>query len=95
MKKLGAVLVLGMLCASSAAHAENTITTVVSPDQKTVTTTSDQGRTTVDYTQTVTGSTTTTTFEPAKPAYQPMGRDDYKPTGPDGYQPMGRNNLGR
>ena len=95
MKKLSAILVSGMLCASSAAHAENTVTTVVSPDQKTVTTTSDQGRTTVDYTQTATGSTTTTTFEPAKPAYQPMGRGDYKPTGPDGYQPMGRNNMGR
>ena len=79
--KLSAVLALGMLCASSAAHAENTTTTVVSPDQKTVTTTSEQGRTTVDYKQTVTGSTTRTKFEPAKPAYQPMGRDDYKPMG--------------
>lgn len=95
MTKLGAGLVLGMLCALSAAHAENTTTTIVSPDQKTVTTTSEQGRTTVDYTQTVTGSTTTTKFEPAKPAYQPMGRDDYKPMGTDGYEPMGRNNLGR
>ena len=93
--KLSAVLALGMLCASSAAHAENTTTTVVSPDQKTVTTTSEQGRTTVDYKQTVTGSTTRTKFEPAKPAYQPMGRDDYKPMGTDGYEPMGRNNLGR
>ena len=90
MKKLSAVLVSGILCASSAAHAENTVTTVVSPDQMTVTTTSNQGRTTVDYTQ-----TTTTKFEPAKPAYQPMGRDDYKPMGTDGYEPMGRNNLGR
>ena len=36
MKKLSAVLVSGMLCTSSAAHAENTVATVVSPDQKTV-----------------------------------------------------------
>ena len=88
-------LILLSLCASSVALAENVVTTVVSPDQKTLTTTSDQGRTTVDYTETMTGSTTTTRFEPAKPAYQPMGHGDYKPTGSDGYQPMGRNNLGR
>lgn len=89
-------LVLPLLCASSVALAQqNVTTTIVNPDRKTVTTTSEQGRTTVEYTETVTGTTTTTHFEPAKPAYQPTGRDDYKPMGPDGYEPMGRNNLGR
>lgn len=80
-----------LLCVPTAALAQQTVTiTTVSPDQRTVTTTSELGTTTTEYVPNGLGSMTITTFQPARHGYQPTGRDEYKPMGQGGYQPMGR-----
>ena len=56
MMTFGRLAILGWLCVASAAQAQSVITTTVSPDQKTITTTSSAGTVTTESSQTAFGT---------------------------------------
>jgi hypothetical protein len=78
------LICVGLLLATSVAHAES-YTTTVGPDRRTVTTTGPRGTATTQISRSANSVTRTTTFTP-----NGGGSGGYQPMGPSGYRPMGR-----
>ncbi|MBX9840907.1 MAG: hypothetical protein K2Z80_03760 [Xanthobacteraceae bacterium] len=84
MRKL--MLCCGFILAGTAtASAQRVITTNIERDNQgrvsSITSTSERGTTRTEFTHTPTGTQATTTHEPAKPSYNPLGQGGYRPLG--------------